>query len=945
MHRFHLALCVCFLQISTFAATYYVDFAGGSDSARGAREDSAWKRCPGDPEATKNAAATVLKPGDVIKFKGGVVYCGQINITASGAEGLPIIYDGNYSNDWGKGSAVIDGAVPLGSLQPCKSAAEAFGNPGFDKIYWTTVPAGARWNTLNVRQGARPLAVAQDPNPADPIFQENPAYYIRTGDEIPYNKSKFLIKTLNGMTDNPSRPVLGMFIDSKSGGVINQMSGGAIQISMDEPQTVTSFSVRQQSNLYTIPKTVRFTADGQDVLTAQLGEATAKPEEERFRLESPVTFTHLVITFVDTYPQTGKTAADTPAWGVVNKIGAYDAKGNNVLSAEPKGVFENKPYFTGKDPGFFDNALFALYAKPNFVYYKRILQYDPVQGRITFEPLTGKEVPYEKGGIGAFAIVNCIQHIDQPGEYALLLTPEKDGRQKLFIRPFEDTAEPPVRAQYSKGFALSKASFITIQGFHIRGQGWAESEGIACTGPAGGLTIRGVEVSGLRGNQAGISSAAISNVLVENCTVQNNGGHTKGILIRNAWNVAVRGCRLRRNSSTALDFYSVTNGVVQDCLVTENSGMHANGLTFYVGCENILVERNQVREGNVALTVQMGRNMIIRNNILEGGNEGGAPAVGLWDGKPFDNILIVNNLLRFYGGADDWAAAVFGGNPSAKGYVIVNNILDGFGGNTVQKAVFHNNLFTRYGAGLTEFQLGSNLFEPDLAKIFVAPDQGDYRLKAGSPAIGAGVAVQSLNQYDILGVRRDSDRIDIGPYAYADGTPDAKTLLTADPASFRFSLDGFTFEDKIPAPPVQAEYKMRFKQKAGAGPVTVRGMDFSAEGEGKVRTRPESGHVIGWDNAGHWLEWIVEVPERGLYETVIEHASQAPAVRTLTINGASDPAQTTASFRATGAWTTFIKTGLPRPLPLEKGRNTLRLTGVSGPLNLRSITLIAIEPE
>lgn len=938
-----LALCCC--QITAFSAVYYVDYENGSDSARGTREDSAWKHCPGDPEAVKSPAAAVLKSGDVIKFKGGVIYRGQINITASGTEGLPIIYDGNYSNDWGSGRAVIDGAVPLDNLQKCRSAEEAFGNPGFDRIYWTYVPAGAQWNTLNVRQGDRTLAVAQDPNPADPIFQENPAYYISTGQEIPHNTAKFRIKTLNGMTENPSRPVLGLFIDSKSGGVINQMSGGAIQVSMDEPQTVTAFSVRQQSNLYTSPKTVRFTADGEDVLLAGLGEVTAKPAEERFPLKSPVTFTNLVITFVDTYPQAGKTAADTPLWGVVNKIGAYDAQGNNVLSAEPKGVFENKPYFTGKEPGFFDNALFALYAKPNFVYYKRILKYDPVQGRITFDPLAGKEVPYEKGGIGAFAIVNCIQHIDRPGEYALLLTPEKDGRQKLFIRPFEDTAELPVRAQYSRGFALSKASFITIQGFQIRGQGWAESEGISCTGPAGGLTVRGVEVSGLRGNQAGISSAAISNVLIENCTVQNNGGHTKGILIRNAWNVVVRGCHLRKNSSTALDFYSVTNGAVQDCLVTENAGMHANGLTFYVGCENILVERNRVREGYVALTVQMGRNMIIRNNILEGGNESGAPAIGLWDGRPFDNILIINNLLRFYGGADDWAAAVFGGNPSAKGYVIANNILDGFGGNTAQKAVFHNNLFTRYGAGLTEFQLGSNLFEPDLNKIFVAPDRADYRLREGSPAIGAGVAVQSLNQYDILGVRRDSDRIDIGPYAYSTGFPVTNALLTADPASFRFNLDGFTFEDKIPAPPVQAAYKMRFKQKTGASPVAVRGMDFSAEGEGKVRTKPESGHVFGWDNPGHWLEWTVEVPEAGLYEAVIEHASQAPSVRTLIINGVPDTAQGNISFRATGAWTTFIKTGLTKPLALKKGKNTLRFTGVSGPLNLKNITVIATEPE
>jgi hypothetical protein len=932
--------------MAAFAATYYVDYAEGSDSASGSSEDSAWQHCPGDAEAVKKPASCALKPGDVVKFKGGVVYRGQINITASGSEGSPIVYDGNFSSDWGTGKAIIDGAVPLENLRKCQSAAEAFGNPNFEKIYWTAVPSGAQWNTLNVRQGDRPLAVAQDPNPADPIFQENPKYYVPTGQDIPHNMAKFRIKTMNGMTEDASRPVLNLFSDSKSGGVIRQMAGGAIQVSMEEPQTVTALSIRQQSNLYTSPKTVRFTADGNEVLVARLADVVAKPVEERFPLKSPITFTNLVITFVDTYPQVGKTANDTPTWGVVNKIGAYDSTGNNVLSAEPKGVFENKTYFTQKDPAFFDASFFALYAKPNFVYYKRILGYDPAASRITFEPLTGKEVPYEKGGIGAFAIVNCVQHIDQPGEYALLLTPEKDGSQKIFVWPNDNNPEQLVRAQYGKGFALSKASFITLQGFQIRGQGGAGSEGVACAGPASDLAIRGVEVSGLRGSGSGINAAAINNVLIENCTVQNNGGHTKGILIRNAWDVVIRGCHLRKNSSTALDFYSVTNGVVQDCLVTENAGMHANGLTFYVGCENILVERNIVREGYVALTVQMGRNMIIRNNILEGGHESGAPAIGLWDGKPFNNVLIINNLLRFHGGADDWAAAVFGGNPSGKGYVIINNILDGFGGNTSKTAFFHNNLFTRYGAGLTELQLGNNRIETDLNKIFIAPDRGDYRLKDGSPAIGAGVAVQSLNQYDILGAPRgNSEKVDIGPYAYTAGAPSINKPVAADPATFRFSLNGFTFEDKIPAAPVEAAYKTRFKEKSGAQPVTVKGMDFSAQGEGQVRTKPESGHVFGWDATGHWLEWSIDAPEAGLYEIVVEHSSQAPSARTVTLNSAPVAGLGEVSFLSTGAWATFTKTGLSKPVTLKKGKNTLRLINARGPLNLKSITALPIVSE
>jgi len=272
------------------------------------------------------------------------------------------------------------------------------------------------------------------------------------------------------------------------------------------------------------------------------------------------------------------------------------------------------------------------------------------------------------------------------------------------------------------------------------------------------VVIRNVKVTGLRGTGVGIHTTLIDRVLVENCEVADNAGHTKGIVLRNARNLVVRGCELRRNSSTALDFYTVTNSVVQDCRVIENPGMHANGLTFYVGCRGILVERNEVRDGNVALTVQDGENMIIRNNILEGG-PGGAPAIGLWDGKPYNNIVITNNLLRYHPAAQNsWSAAIYGGNPNAQGYAIVNNIVDGLSGNVFRKADLHHNIFTMLGPGLAPERLGNNLLAPDLKTVCVNPDKGDYRLKPGSPAIGAGVRLTSINAYDRYGVARHDRR-------------------------------------------------------------------------------------------------------------------------------------------------------------------------------------------
>ena len=67
-----------FLCVSARGATYYVDFAAGSDSANGTSSSTPWKHCKGDSNATGTAAGTTLTAGDVVNFKGGIIYTGQL---------------------------------------------------------------------------------------------------------------------------------------------------------------------------------------------------------------------------------------------------------------------------------------------------------------------------------------------------------------------------------------------------------------------------------------------------------------------------------------------------------------------------------------------------------------------------------------------------------------------------------------------------------------------------------------------------------------------------------------------------------------------------------------------------------------------------------------------------------------------------------------------------
>ncbi len=118
------------------AATYYVDYAAGSDSAAGTSSGTAWKHCPGDDAATGNADAASLSAADTVIFKGGVAYLlsvpgsgtAAIDVLWSGTAGNPITYDGNSAGTWGTGKAIITDSNGTAQLAAFKSESVARSN-------------------------------------------------------------------------------------------------------------------------------------------------------------------------------------------------------------------------------------------------------------------------------------------------------------------------------------------------------------------------------------------------------------------------------------------------------------------------------------------------------------------------------------------------------------------------------------------------------------------------------------------------------------------------------------------------------------------------------------------------------------------------------------------------------------------------------------------------
>jgi hypothetical protein len=172
-------LSLTFCQVG-HATQYFVDYANGNDDASGESATRSWRHAPGDPAAAGKPAKVKLQPGDVIRFRGGVSYRGNISINAGGAAGQPLTFTGE---GFGPGRATIDGADPVQSVAPCPSE-EACGG-------------AATWQKLVLIRYARPpiqfikffdatgqLYEAQAPKPKDPFFSDQLEEYAtaREGD-------------------------------------------------------------------------------------------------------------------------------------------------------------------------------------------------------------------------------------------------------------------------------------------------------------------------------------------------------------------------------------------------------------------------------------------------------------------------------------------------------------------------------------------------------------------------------------------------------------------------------------------------------------------------------------------------------------------------------------------------------------------------------------------
>lgn len=154
---------------TSFAAKYYVDYAGGSDANNGTAYTTPWKHAPGDSEATvgSNPRTTTLAAGDTVFLKGGTRYRSKITPSLASGDGTSnawIVWCGNRWPGLIGTKAIYDGSTIVANWTQCASAAQCKGNPHYQSIWRATLPSSINTISSNLCRNDTALAIAQLPN-------------------------------------------------------------------------------------------------------------------------------------------------------------------------------------------------------------------------------------------------------------------------------------------------------------------------------------------------------------------------------------------------------------------------------------------------------------------------------------------------------------------------------------------------------------------------------------------------------------------------------------------------------------------------------------------------------------------------------------------------------------------------------------------------------------
>ncbi|THB72923.1 MAG: right-handed parallel beta-helix repeat-containing protein [Desulfobacteraceae bacterium] len=381
--------------------------------------------------------------------------------------------------------------------------------------------------------------------------------------------------------------------------------------------------------------------DGGDLLTAwqrvaSAGEVKGNPNwNQIYTTRIPVITRAAIANLHETDPATGESAF---LWNAQSPNPSnpyfYDDRQDFYPIAQThltRSSIVDPGVFFHPDPMHWTGAQLIVWCNPNVVVIVDIIEYIPAQNKVVFEELHASAL-YPDGRDQAYAVFNAAQALDTPGEYVVNNTPEPDGSHKVYLWP-RQTHQLDQRVSCSvrsHGIDIGVHDHVTIEGFEIRKH---SADTIREGGGIGTITGSQHQKTGLliqnnlithnrqAGNSyGGIYLSNVSDSRITSNTISDNPKH-KGIFGAGLHQVIIENNVMIRPGSTCLSLYTSTHTRLINNTIRQSYGSHANGITMYLECDNILVAGNRVFECASPLTFQDSGNIYVINNVIDGNND------------------------------------------------------------------------------------------------------------------------------------------------------------------------------------------------------------------------------------------------------------------------------------------------------------------------------------
>jgi len=417
-------------------------------------------------------------------------------------------------------------------------------------------------------------------------------------------------------------------------------------------------------------------------------------------------------------------------------------------------------YFTQPDPNYWNGAFLLLWGNPNIVRALRITSYVPAENKVQFDD-TGESSLYDDRTV-YYAVANHLLKLNVPGEYVV-----DDQTDTIYLWPRSAGSISQKQITVSRrrvGIDINGCDYITIDGLKIQKHTAGLGEwhcGTAVLDRFGGShnVVRNNIIAmnrSMEGQGVIRMYGGCSDITIEDNYVYENPKNRGMILTFN--DSVCRGNIMRKNGGTSIDFYGCINSQMTGNLVIEHTGVHANGLTLYLSCNNCLVAYNTVYDGSCALTIQNSTDITSAYNVLHTARD--TYTATDWGGC--DGLYYYNNVIL-----NSYAKALNKGS-STTNVVARNNILDGAGvgyGSNISHNIYTDLSWSQapaYGWSLGE----GEMIEEDKTNIFIDPANRNFHILSEGPAINAGTDLGFARDIEGTSVPQ-GPAPDIGAYEYA----------------------------------------------------------------------------------------------------------------------------------------------------------------------------------